>query len=313
MTITAYPNGVSSFGGVVGPPNYAGWWGTNVWFVDDDAGSDGNSGKDPAKAFKTIQKAIDLAGQQDTIFLKPRDISLTAHSSHGYYTGTNIIPTSQQGLAIIGTGRGGRGIGANVQCAVEPDSGSTDATFTVRSPGVSFENMMIKCVTDAGGAIAANVNTAQAYGLTVSNCFFKDFKTTGEAVGTISLYTIHWATIQHCIFREASQAIDVNSAYASVEGTVIRDCDFIGAASTWDADIRVGDCKKLVIDNCRFQHAVGTGGQQNIYINMVGTTGTGMVSNCTFSGTSETITAFATLKGTVLLSNCRGSKEIIDT
>ena len=292
--------------------NYAGWWGKNVWYVDDDNGDDSYKGSSPTRALKTIQKAIDKAGKHDTIFLKPREITIGTYSSHGYFSGTNVIAADQTGLAIIGTGRGGRGIGMSIQTMIEADAGADEAAITVQSPGVTIENLGVKATSDSYGAIYANSNTAQAYGLTISNCFFKDFKTTGVAVGTINLHTIHWTTIQGCTFREAGTAIAHHSTYAAVETPVIKDCDFIGAASTWDADIRVGDVKRLMIDDCRFSHAIPTGGAQAHYINMVGTAGTGMISNCTFSVASEDISAMCTLAGTVLMSSCYGSKEVVD-
>lgn len=318
MAITKFPNGISSFGGVVGPLGYAGWWGTGVWFVDDDTGSDGNKGNDPEEAFKTIQKAIDSAGPHDTIFLKPRELGGLAYpgfSAHGYYTGSNIIADDQQGLAIIGTGRGGRGIGMSVQCMLEPDDATTHSTIVVKSPGVSIENLGLKCVLGASGAIYARMSTGQAYGLTVSNCFFKDFKTTAvSATGTINLLSIHWATIQHCLFKEAGCAIYFSSIDASVETSTIRDCDFVGVASTWSEDIRVGDCRNLTITDCRHAHDKPTGGATtNVYVNMVGPTGTGMISNCTYAEESTTVTDFWSLQGEVLNSNCYGSKGIIET
>lgn len=314
MAITKYPNGVSSFGGVVGPPNYAGWWGKNVWFVNDDAGSDEHKGNDPEKALKTIQKAIDLAGPHDTIFLKPRKIAAAAYNTHGYYTGTNVIAADQQGLAIIGTGRGGRGIGMSVQCMIEPDSGSTDITMLVQSPGVSIENVGLKCVEDADGAISAYSVTNQAYGLTVSNCFFKDYKSISVLTGTIQLGTIHWATIQHCLFKEAGVAIHLLADQATIETTTIRDCDFVGAASTWSEDIRIGNVKNLTITDCRFAHAQPSGGPHgaNLYIDMVGTVGSGMVSNCTFAHNSDTLSDFMVLQGSVLNAHCWGNGQIID-
>ncbi len=316
MPITNFPNGISSFGGVVGPPGYAGWWGSTAWFVDDDGGSDGNSGKEPTKAFKTIQKAVGLAGPQDTIFLKPRNIAVGAYHTHGYYTGNVTTTDAQQGLKIIGTGSGGvRGWGSNIQCAIEPTGGSTAATILVQSPGVSIENVMVKAITGStgGGIGATNVTNNEVYGLTISNCGFKDFISTGSAIGTINIDSCHWSTIQHCIFREGGVAIALGSALQAIRSPIIRDCDFWGAPSTWSSDIRVSDVANLIIDNCRFMHALPTGGAPNVYIVMVGTAGTGIISNCNISAASETIATNFTLVGTTLLSNTRGSKEIIDT
>jgi len=313
MGFTHFPNGITSMGmALPGSGHYAGWWGKNVFFVDDEDGSDSNEGTEPTSAFKSIQKAIDKSSHHDTIFLKPREIDTDTHSSHGYYTGTNII-AAKTGLAIIGTGRGGRGLGVGAQCMIEPDSGSTDATFTIQAPAVCIENVGIKAVASSTGAIYAHVSTAQAYGLTVSNCFFKDFIGAAVATGTIHLVTTHWTTIQHCYFREGGVAIHHNSAIAAVRNIVIRDCDFVGAAATWMHDIRVGGVSNMVIDNCRFAHAIPTAGTPNFYIYMTGTTGTGMISNCTFANAAGTIATNMELKGTVLNSNCIADANAIMT
>jgi hypothetical protein len=314
MGFTNFPNGVTSMGAPVPGSHYAGWWGKNVWFVDDDGGGDEQSGKTPTKALKTIQSAITRASYHDTIFLKPREIDQDTHSSHGYYTGTNIIPANKTGLAIIGTGRGA-GIGSGVQCMVEPDAASTDETFTVQSPAVTFENLGVKAVTSSKGAIYADVQVAHAYGLTVSNCFFKDFKAVNGGYGTIHTITTHWTTIQHCYFKESGCAISHTALIADARNPTIRDCDFVGSAAQWDADINIGGATGLIIDNCRFHHPVGTGGSLNIYIHCGGTTGanTGMISNCNFSKSTVTVAHCITLVTGILNSHCYGSDAILDT
>ncbi len=289
-------------------PRQNGMFGT-PWFVDDDNGSDGSVGRNPNAGFKTIQKAIDMAGANDTIYLKPREVGGLAYpgySAHGYYSGTNVIAADQQGLAIIGTGSGDRGWGSNVQCAIEPDIGSTDVAILVQSPCVSIENVMVKCLTGANGAIRAVQDTAEAWGLTISNCSFKDFKATGLAIGTIDLHTIHWATIQHSIFREAGCAINFASTYALVKYPVVRDCTFTGVASEWSNDIRIGDVKSLEIDNCRFLHAVPTGGAPSKYVVPVGSTASGLVSNCFFAVDTATIGDVMTIVDALSNSHCYG-------
>jgi hypothetical protein len=312
MSLTKFPNGVSSFGAPVGPGHNAGWWGKNIWFLDDDGGSDDNPGT-MAEPKKTLQEGITAAGMHDTIFMKPREIDTDTHSSHGYYTGTNIIPTGRTGLAIIGTGRGGRGLGVGAQCMIEPDAASTDTTINVKSPAVTIENVGVKAVASGSGAIYASVSVAQAYGLTVSNCFFKDFLGADVATGTIHLVTTHWTTIQHCYFREGGVAIHHNSAVAAVRNIVIRDCDFVGAAATWGQDIRLGAVSNMVIDNCRFAHAQPTAGSRKFFIDMMGTSGTGMISNCNFAVAAGTIAGVMELKGTVLNSNCIADANAIMT
>ena len=316
MGFTNFPNGITCMGAPVPGNYYAGWWGKNVWYVDDDTGGDEvtRNGNSPRQALKTIQEAITRASYHDTIFLKPREIDQDTHSSHGYYTGTNIIPANKTGLAIIGTGRGA-GIGSAVQCMVEPDASSSDVAITVRSPGVCIENVGVKAVLSSNGAIYANVSTAQAYGLTVSNCFFKSFQT--AAVGMIHTETTHWTTIQHCTFlaeSAASTAIRQTSLIAAARNNTIRDCDFNGDVANISCDIWIGDSWGLLIDNCRFNHASPTGGS-NVYIVTQGSLSTdhGLISNCYFPKASVTVSHFITLMTGILDSHCYGDGEIIAT
>ncbi len=314
--MTTFSDQVFQFGGQpVNGNDFAGWWGNNVYYVDEQDGADGHSGKSPTKAFKTLQRALDLADQQDTIYIRPRITDANAqstYSSHGYYEGTNITGTTQQGLAIIGTGRGGSGsIGMGIQTMLAADNGSTDVCLTIKSPAMSIENLGMKALTGSNGAIYANSNTSQAWGLTVSNCFFKDFKTTSVAKGTIELHTIHWSTVQHCIFREAGMAINFASTYAATNGNTVSDCTFMGVASAWAEDIRVGDCKSLLIDNNRFLHAIPSGGGANKYVACVGTAGSGMVSNNTHSLDNTTVGSVYTLVDVVLAVNNFGDSTVI--
>lgn len=312
MSYTNFPNGITSFGTPAPGSHYAGWWGKNVWFVDDDTGGDEvtRKGNSPGRALKTIQEAITRSGPGDTIFLKPREIDTDTHSSHGYYSGTNIIPTGKQGLAIIGTGRGVN-MGSAAQCMVEPTAACTTATITVQSPGVCIENLGVKAISGSKGAISANVSTAQAYGLTVSNCFFKDFiGTTGY--GSIHTETTHWVTIQHCIFREGGVGIKCTSLIAALRNLTIKDCDFLGKAATWSNDIYVGDVWGLIIDNCRFGHAIPAAGA-TMYITCNGVLGNnhGMISNCKFSIVTTDEAACMTLVSGILNANCYGDDTVL--
>lgn len=70
MTVTNYPNGISSYGmPIVGTGGLL-TQGKN-WFVHPQSGSDGNSGLDTSNPLKTLSKALTLAtaNQNDTIYL----------------------------------------------------------------------------------------------------------------------------------------------------------------------------------------------------------------------------------------------------
>ena len=301
--MTQFGDQVYQFGGVpVASVNYAGWWGNDVWFVDDQNGNDKNNGKRPSAAKSTIQAAVTAAGPNDTIFLRPRDIDAGRYHEHGYYTGSIATKSTDQGLSIIGTGSG-YGTAQKIQCMIEPASAATVATIQVNSPAFNIENCGIKQIDESlVGAINATstFGTVQAWGMTVSNCFFKDFQSAGSVEATIQVDTAHWVTIQHCTFREADMAINGRSTEAAIRGLTIRDCDFWGAAADVDNDIRIGDCKSIQIDKCRFLHSEPTAGSLDIYISFVGTSCSGIVSHCAFSSTSATIANVITLADAVI-------------
>lgn len=68
MATTNFPNGISAFGAMVLPATTG-----NVWFVAASGGSNGNDGKSPARAFSTLDNAINntTANNGDVIVLLP--------------------------------------------------------------------------------------------------------------------------------------------------------------------------------------------------------------------------------------------------
>ena len=128
MSLTNYPNGVSSFG----VPVLGGAGGMvttgNVWFVDSTTGSDGNSGQDKDHPFATIDYAIGrcTANKGDVILVMPN------HSET--ITAADGINVDIEGVSIIGLG-----VGNN-----RPEiaySTSTAASFGVNADSVLLKNL----------------------------------------------------------------------------------------------------------------------------------------------------------------------------
>lgn len=82
MSITHFPNGVSSFG----VPMFPGGMVTqgNVFFVKPYSGNDANDGKSPANALKTMARALALctANQNDTVYLFAESNSASATTDY---------------------------------------------------------------------------------------------------------------------------------------------------------------------------------------------------------------------------------------
>lgn len=298
------------------PKNACMW--SEDYFVDYAGGSDSNGGLSPDKSVSSVQAAIDKSGPQDTIYIRPRDVTIGAYSSHGYITNvTSNIATgaARQGLSILGTHKG-RGIGGNSACAIAPVAGLTTATILVESPNVNIENLLVKMVTgQTAGAIGAVDSTSRSWGLTINNCSFKNFTTPVDAskIAAIMLDNNHWTTIENCWFRECYWGINFGSSGGVIEGLYVDNCVFVGAAAKWEADIYYGDVKNIHINNCRFAHALpafptGTGLK---YIIGSGANGTGLISNCAFAIGASNIASTMTLTGTILNSNCTDADAIM--
>lgn len=87
MTFTNFPYGITSFGIPVVPGMPTVFTG-NYWFVKPISGLDGNSGKNPQNALKTLSRALALAtaNNNDVVFLISE--SNTATSTTDYQTAT---------------------------------------------------------------------------------------------------------------------------------------------------------------------------------------------------------------------------------
>lgn len=144
---------------------------TYALYVDGTYGNDGDTGRSPKHALKTIQKAVDKAGEGFTIYVFPK--------VHTDYTGdpvsyaeTVIIPYTHSGLAIIGVGTG-RVQGGLPQMKI--GAGST-AMIRIRAPGCLIANVGINGISSTGGGILFDDDYAAkaAFGTTIMNCHFKN-------------------------------------------------------------------------------------------------------------------------------------------
>ncbi len=96
MGLTNYPHGITSFGvPVMGGGRFSSPWATH-YFVDGDNGNDGNTGKEPNAAFKTIQKAVTVSVGQDVIYIRAKSYTL----------GTGFARYTEDVTATIGTATG---------------------------------------------------------------------------------------------------------------------------------------------------------------------------------------------------------------
>jgi len=101
MSVTNFPNGIASFGATL-PISTVGPTQGNTWFVKPNTGANGNSGKTPAQAFKTLAQALAAAtaNQNDVVYLMGE--SNTASATTDYQSST--LDWSKDLVHLIGVG-----------------------------------------------------------------------------------------------------------------------------------------------------------------------------------------------------------------
>jgi hypothetical protein len=154
MSLTAFPNGVSSFGIPVlggGPDPIVG----SVYFVDSATGSNSNLGNAPSKAFATLDYAIGkcTASKGDTIYVMP-DHAETI-------TGVGGITADVAGITIVGLGK------YNQRPRFLMD-GATTVTFVVSAADVTVKNLVFA----SGHADVVTCFNVTGKGCTIEGCEF---------------------------------------------------------------------------------------------------------------------------------------------
>jgi hypothetical protein len=198
MTLTRFPNGVSSCGvPLTGSVNPFG----NVWFVAASGGSNGNSGTDPDHAFSSIQHAIDTGAVGDTIILSPG-----THSVDLSADGALIPLADMQFVAAVPP------CGTKPSTIVTIDADDTSAVMcTIDVDGVGFHGIEFLLV--AGGTTVLDLfdisQTTAVSGLVFNDCWF-------------NLNSVD-ANVR---------AICVDDGTNATTGMVVKNCRFLGTSST---------------------------------------------------------------------------------
>jgi len=281
MGMPNYKNGLRVMGTPVMTGNaFAGWFGTEAYFVDGDSGSDSYDGKKPTRAFATIQHAIDKAGTQDTIYVRVKAPDADA-SEPGTYEEDLSIPYAKHGLRIIG---------ASPQIGVWGGPKIKNATATtlleVLASNVHLENLSFNCTRNSGTyGILLDGNTgyttkAGSVGANIINCFLKNSSATYRG---ISLNGGYGSCIYGLHTYNAESAVWMGSTLPSNDHRVI-DCDFTdnnGAAVACHIIIMSGLNVGFVIKNSTF-------GRATKFIT-VGGSCSGIISKCHFEDLVATL------------------------
>lgn len=212
MGLTAFPQGVSSFGvpilgGATEPIT------GSVFFVDSATGSNGNSGKEPSKAFATLDYAIGkcTADKGDTIYVMPNHAETV--------TGVGGITADIAGINIIGLGS------YNNRPRFLMD-GAVTVTFLVSAADVTIRNLVFA----SGTELTTTCFNVTGKGCWIDRCEFAD-NTTAE----------NWAT-----------PIKATGAANTADGLKVTNCRWVplvGSVNGLEFIEITDDIRDLVVHN----------------------------------------------------------------
>jgi len=163
MTMTSYPNGFTGGVAVRGVPLLNTYF-NQVFWVDSNTGSNGNSGKTPGKPFATIDYAIGKCA------VNKGDVILVAPNHAETISGAGTITCDVAGVAIMGLGWG----------TLRPvlNFTATDSTVAVTAANVYISNIQFECEIDA---LVVGVPISAA-GCTLEKCSFSQPTSTNDAL-----------------------------------------------------------------------------------------------------------------------------------
>ncbi len=298
-------NGISMVNG----DNWAGFWGSKVYFVDGDNGGDGNRGTDMNRPLATVSAAISKAAAYDTIYVKPR-VPTSDASDPTVYAEELVIPYAKHSLNIIGTRPGHDNFyGPKLKL------GTADAVVDVYAPAFTLENFTVhRRSSNTKGiylrGITGYATKAGSVGTHISNCMIRY----GDPHGIFIEWGYH-SNVNNCSFWGNAIGCYITGQSVPQRGMQVRNCDFLPANGVVAAgpDIRLlGASTELVIDNCKFDAVPSS----TIYIQATGVVD-GIISNCRFAFGTGTLNADAATaeirvgSGTLAISNCTGSNSAL--
>lgn len=219
MGLTHFPNGVSSFGipvlpGSEGQNIHSG----NAWFVSSVDGSDGNTGKEPAQAVATLDKALSLATADngDVIYVCEGHAETIAASQ----------PIDVVGVAVIGLGHG--------RTRPTFTFSATASNFLMSSADCRLSNLVFK----AGIAAIVKGITITADDCQVDNCELSGGDTTaycflcGIGIGGGAGVKRAKVLNNHIIAEDSKVAAKTGIKWSTADYTEVRGNRITGAFAT---------------------------------------------------------------------------------
>jgi hypothetical protein len=231
MGLTAFPNGISSFGVPVMPGGSISQGDT--WFVKPSSGSDSNDGKTPAAAFKTLTKALAsaTANQNDTVYMFAE--SNTAGSTTDYQS--VALDWNKDAVHLIGV-NSAPFIGQRSRIAQTSTVKTIEDLFTVSADNCLISNIEIFQGVASSTATAPRAMVVSGQRNRILNCQISGMGDTSlDATGARSLTVSGSENLfQHCYIGldtviRATNVIEVGitgTAGALAARNVFEDCMF---------------------------------------------------------------------------------------
>ena len=281
MGLTNFPNGIMATPNL-GGNDFAGWFDSNVYFVDGDNGSDDNNGSMETPV-ATIQAGIDLAGPQDTVYI--RTLAPDADASEpGTYEEDLTIPYANHGMKLIGVSpQFGSWGGPKIKNA------TATALLTVNASNVHIANLQFNCTRNSGtygiylSGVTGYATLAGSVGAVIQNCMIKNSSAT---YGGIHVYGGYGVVVRDCVFYNGVRGVWLASTALPSNQHRVINCDFTtnnGAAIANHVYIH-GFVRDFVVRDSTF-------GLSTNPINVVSDGATGIIANCYFNNGSTAMTA----------------------
>jgi len=266
-------------------------------YVDGLLSTSGN-GTSYDDAFATIQAAVDASSGYDTIFIKPKLISVAASSK--YNENITVPITTKPGLSFIGAIRG-FGTASDQGVSIRGVLAVNSPALLLLSAHANVENIHFRsrAAQTTVGLVAApyNTNGGDNIGSSFIHCSFsQDLGAdagSGVAQHTLRLDSTQGVLVEDCLFQDCRIGISILSSAAAAQGITIRNNAFRGIAANIAVDILAADVTGLQITDNHFLHALPSygvvgGATYNKYFLRNGSSCTGGISGNSFATDTAT-------------------------
>lgn len=257
MGLTNFPHGITSFGVPVLPLNGFATQGKTM-FVKPSSGSDGNSGKSPDKAFKTLAKALSVADadKNDIVFLIAESNSASGTTDYQ----STALDWNKDGVHLIGVNAGSM-IGQRSRIAQTSTVLTIEDLFTVSADGCIIANIEIYQGVASSTATSPRAMVVSGMRNRIINCQISGNGDTAGSTDTAGARSLAVTgaenTFQHCYIglNTVIRATQTTELYVTTGGrNIFEDCmiDSYTSLSTFKAFTAGAPDRFVLFKDCIF-------------------------------------------------------------